>query len=248
MAKTSKTAQSDRKAKIDALTKKQRGTERRQGLAIVVVCAVVALAIVGAAAYGPLKSRWDLREYSGTDLASLGAPASSCGEVTTKKANGNQEHVPEGTPVLYDDAPPAFGPHYDSPDTMSRKLYTADDRPDLRTLVHNQEHGYTFLWYDETIASDDEAMTELRAVASKFPGTDDYRNKFKAVPWTSEDGEPFPDDQHVAITHWSAGGEESAQVANQVGVWQYCSEFSGEALQSFMNEYPYLDSPEPRGM
>ncbi|QVT80915.1 hypothetical protein ENKNEFLB_03316 [Nocardioides aquaticus] len=247
MAKSTKSQKSDRKATIDALTKKQRSAERGRGLAIVVVCVAVALVIVGAAAYRPIANWWELRQFEDVELASLGAPVSACGEVETKKAEGNQEHVPEGTPVEYEQSPPAFGAHYDTPDTMARKLYAADDRPDLRELVHNLEHGYTFVWYDETIAADDEAMTELRAVASQFPGTDNYRYKFKAVPWTEEDGEPFPDGQHVALTHWSAGGAGNTDVSEQRGAWQYCSEFSGEALSSFMEEYPYFDSPEPNG-
>ncbi len=248
MAKPTKDQKADRRATIEALTRKQRSADRRQGLAIVVVCVAVALVIIGAAAYRPVVSWWELRQYDDTALASLGAPASSCQEVETKKATGNQEHVAEGTPVLYEEDPPAFGAHYDTPDTMDRKLYTSEDRPDLRTLVHNQEHGYTFVWYDETVADDDEAMTELRAVADKFPGTDNYRYKFKAVPWTEDDGAAFPDGQHVAFTHWSAGGEGNTEVADQRGVWQYCEEFSGEALSSFMEEYPYFDSPEPNGM
>jgi hypothetical protein len=34
----------------------------------------------------------------------------------------------------------------------------------------------------------------------------------------------------------------------QVGVWQYCSAPSGAALETFMKDYPYLDSPEPDAM
>ncbi len=248
MAKPIKSDKTDRKAKIDALNKKQRGTEKRQGLLIVVACVAVAVAIIGAAAYRPIISWWELRAYSDTALDSLGAPATVCEEPTTKKANGEQDHVADGTPVLYDDAPPAFGPHYNLPDSISRKFYTADDRPDLRVLVHNEEHGYTFVWYDETVADDDSAMTELRAVASKFSGDDNFRNKFKIVPWTSDDGEPFPGDAHIAMTHWSAGGEGNTDAEDQVGVWQYCSQFSGAALDTFTQDYPYFDSPEPNGM
>ena len=36
----------------------------------------------------------------------------------------------------------------------TRKFYTSDDRPAVATLVHNLEHGFTLLWYDETIADD----------------------------------------------------------------------------------------------
>ncbi len=68
---------------------------------------------------------------------------------------------------------------------------------------------------------------------------------FIAAPWTSDDGEAFPEGQHVAMTHWSAGGAGETDTAQQVGVFQYCSEASGEALQDFMDQYPQQDSPEP---
>ena len=243
-----KPAKTDRQAVIDEIRKKQKGADRRRGFMIVGVCTAIAVLIVGAAAFRPIKDWWDVRQFKDTDLASIGAPASVCQKVTTKKATGNQKHVEIGTPIEYTDAPPSFGEHYTEPDPMERKLYTADDRPELGTLVHNLEHGYTILWYDETIADDEEAMNELRGVADKLAGTTNQRTKFKAVPWTSADegGKKFPDDQHVAFTHWSIGGsDKTADSGEQVGVWQYCSDVSGEALSDFMLEYPYTDSPEP---
>ena len=238
MAKPAKT---DRQAVIDQIRSKQKGAERRRGMMIVGVCSVIALLIVGAAAYQPIKTWWDTRELQKLNLAQIGAPASACGKVTTKPAEGSQDHVPEGTPVPYDDAPPAFGTHYDVWDSIERKFYTTEDRPDVGELVHNLEHGYTILWYDQTVAADDEQLKALRGIAAQFTDNDNLRSKFKAVPWTSKDGKPFPDDQHVALTHWSVSGEGG----QQQGVWQYCSEVSGAALEDFMTEYPYTDSPEP---
>ena len=82
--------------------------------------------------------------------------------------------------------------------------------------MHNLEHGYTILWYDKTVADSDSMMDDLRGIASKFEDNENFRNKFKAVPWTSEDGEPFPGDQHVAMTHWSIGGATET-AAGQAG-------------------------------
>ena len=61
---------------------------------------------------------------------------------------------------------------------------------------------------------------------------------------------PFPDGQHIAFTHWSVGGTTNAAAGSdkQVGVWQYCSSVSGAALQTYMDDYPFSDSPEPGGM
>ena len=246
MAKQAKT---DRQAVIDSIRSKQSKSENRRGMAIVGVCVLVAVLIVAAAAYKPVKDWYDLRAYSSDSLGEIGAKASVCQDVTTKTAEGSQDHVDVGTPMTYPDAPPAFGQHWNMWDSMERKLYTASDRPELGELVHNLEHGFTILWYDETIADSSDKMDMLRGIASKLQGTDDLRDKFKAVPWTSSDegGKAFPKGQHIAYTHWSAGGDTAGTAGKQRGVWQYCSAPSGAALESFMNKYPYLDSAEPNG-
>lgn len=246
-----KTAKSDRQAKIDQIRKQQKGAESRRGFAIIGVCALVALLIVGAAAYQPIKGWWDQRGYADEALSDIGQPASVCQDVTTKSADGSGNHVPEDQQVTYEDAPPAFGAHWNvlglAPVPIGREFYTADDRPELEQLVHNLEHGFTILWYDDTIAEDSDAMTELRAIARKFSDTSDRRNAFIIAPWTSEDegGKGFPDGQHLALTHWSAGGAGETDTTKQVGVWQYCSDVSGEAVDTFITDYPQLDSPEP---
>ncbi len=235
----------DRKAVIDSLRKQEKSSEKRRGYAIVGVCLALALLIIGAAAYQPIKNWYELRAFDAEALGSIGAPASACQEITTKKATGAQDHVEPGTPLQFEDSPPAFGQHFNVWDGMDRKLYTAKDRPDLGELVHNLEHGYTVLWYDDTVAKDEAMMDDLRGLAKKLEGTANLRDKFKAVPWTSEDGAAFPGDQHVALTHWSIGGATETDPEKQVGAFQYCSAPSGAALEEFMEKYPYLDSPEP---
>lgn len=242
MAKKDRT---ERQAVIDSIRSKQKSADKRRGFAVVGACVAVALVIVGAAAYQPVKDWWDLRSVSGQALADIGAPADACGEITTKKANGSQDHVEPGTPLTYEDAPPAFGQHYNIWDGIERKLYTESDRPDLGELVHNLEHGYTVLWYDETAADDEQMMDDLRGIAKKLEGTTNWRDKFKAAPWTAADGDAFPKGQHVALTHWSIGGSGATSPDKQVGVFQYCSAPSGAALADFMEKYPYTDSPEP---
>jgi Protein of unknown function (DUF3105) len=248
-----KSSSAERRARVEQL----RATETRtsgRSILIVGLSGLVALALVGSTLWFssavPYVSRqwWDNREFQSLSIEQIGAPASACGQVTTKKANGNNDHVPEGTPMTYPDSPPAFGTHWGVWETMDRKFYTAQDRPALGKLVHNLEHGYTLLWYDDTIATDSAQMADVEAIADKYAGTDNMRLKFKAVPWTADDGDPFPDGQHVALTHWSNGGVGQDATGVQEGVWQYCSAPSGAALKSFMEKYPYLDSPEPNAM
>jgi hypothetical protein len=238
-------ARKDRQAVVDSIRKQQGRTERNRNLTLVGVCVAIGVLIVGAAAFKPVKDSWDLRAYKSMSLSDIGAKASACQDVTTQPAQGNQDHVAVGTPLTYPDSPPAFGTHWDMWDGMDRKLYTTTDRPELGELVHNLEHGYTVLWYDQTVIDDGDLMDDLRGIASKLEGTDNLRHKFKAVPWTKDDGKPFPKGQHIAMTHWSIGGVGEQDPAKHVGVWQYCSAPSGAALEKFMEDYPYMDSPEP---
>ena len=238
----------ERQAKIDAIRGQQQSAERRRGLMIIGVCVVLALLIIAFPVYSILKDRAEISAFDDLDLEAIGAPASSCDDITSKVATGEGEHVTTGEQVTYEQSPPAFGPHWAetgvAPAAFERKFYTAEDRPEVEALVHNLEHGYTILWYDDTVAADDEAVTEIRGLAAKFADSDNQRSKFIAAPWTAEDGDAFPDDRHIAFSHWSVGGDNDPS-GEQTGVWQYCSETSGEALDSFMTEYPYLDSPEP---
>jgi len=246
MAKANKSNKDrDRRAVVEQMRRDQKKAERRRTIVVVAVCVVVALVIVGLAAIPLIKQN----KLTSGDLTSIGATekAAGCSPIQTKKANGNQDHKPQGTPISYDDAPPAFGPHWPSPAPFERKFYTADDRPDVEFLVHNLEHGYSLLWYDDTIAKSSDQLAVVKAIAKKYEGSQKLTDKFIAVPWTSKDGKAFPAGKHVAITHWSAGGDPS-DVSKQKGVWEYCGDPSGAVVQKFMKEYPYSDSPEPQAM
>lgn len=248
-----KSVKTDRQAVIDEIRKKQKGADRRRGFAIIGVCVLIAAVILVLAIYPIIKRNRDLAEFNGLKLDEIGAQASVCGEVTTKPSEGNADHVDESQQVEYTDAPPVFGAHWNvaglAPATFQRKFYTSNDRPEIEALVHNLEHGYTILWYDETAAADDDMLNTIEGIADKFTEDDEnFRLKFIAAPWTSEDGEDFPEGQHIALTHWSAGGNGETDPSKQQGVWQYCSEPSGAALKSFMDKYPYTDSPEPGAM
>ena len=246
MAKANKSNKDrDRRAVVEQMRRDQKKAERRRTIVVVSACVVVALVIVGLAAIPLIKQNG----LTSGDLATIGASekAAGCSPIQTKKANGNQNHKPQGTPISYDDAPPAFGPHWPSPAPFERKFYTADERPDVEFLVHNLEHGYSLLWYDDTIAKNSDQLAVVKAIAKKYEGSQKLTDKFIAVPWTSKDGKAFPGGKHVALTHWSAGGDPS-DVTKQKGIWQYCGDPSGAVVQKFMKEYPYSDSPEPQAM
>jgi hypothetical protein len=237
MAKANK----DRRAVVEQMRRDQQRKERRRTVVIIAACLAVGVAIIAAAAI-PLLKQNKLASKSLTDLGA-GSGAAGCQEVVKRKATGVQDHKPEGTDIAYPDAPPAFGPHYPSPAPFSRKFYTSDDRPKVEYLVHNLEHGYSLLWYDATVADNDEQLAAVKAIAAKFSGTK-QTDKFIAVPWTSEDGKAFPKGMHVAMTHWSVGGDP-ADTSKAQGIWQYCAQPSGAQVAAFVKQYPYSDSPEP---
>jgi len=259
-----KRPQSDRRAVIDDIRKKQGRSERFRGYAIVGVCGIIALTIVGLAAFNPIRDSLQTQAFDDTPLQEIGdSPKDAqCTDTTTRKADGNQQHQDPSVQLTYSTAPPAYGPHWNqaglAPAAMERKFYTAEDRPELESLVHNLEHGYNIVWYDETVAEDSGALNEIRAIADKFAGTQNFRYKFIAAPWTAADeketfvkGKPetmFPEGKHIAVTHWSAGGDGVTQPEKQKGAFLYCAGVSGQAIKDFMKAYPYTDSPEPGAM
>ena len=242
MAKSTKDR--DRRAVVEQMRRDQQRAERRRTIVVIAACVVVGLVIIGLAAIPLLKQN---RAQAGP-LSGIGAAqsAAGCQKLIKKSAVGNQDHKPEGTVINYPDAPPAFGPHYPTPAPFARKFYTADDRPKLENLVHNLEHGYTLLWYDDTVAKSSDELSQVKAIASKFEGSK-LSDKFIAIPWTKEDGKAFPSGTHIALTHWSAGGNPQ-DTSKQQGIWQYCAKPSGDVVATFVKDYPYSDSPEPQAM
>ena len=243
----------ERRERMERMRREAERAERRRSLIVVVVCVVIALIIGGLTGWKLYQDHQHDEALASIDVSDIGvsADAAGCGDIVTEPADESGVHEPEGTTIDYKDTPPAFGPHWGTQPDFSRKFQTADDRLPLERLVHYSEHGYTTLWYDQTIADDDDALQAVEDMADKFEAeTDaistqaDYNeNKFIAVPWNvddEEDGDAFPDGAHVALTHWSVTGGD-----NGTGVWQYCDQPSGEVVQSFMSDYPASDAPEP---
>ena len=151
-------------------------------------------------------------------------------------AAADAHHVDPGTTMEYTGVPPVSGKHWGQWPDISKTLYVIDERPDLGELVHSQEHGWTMVWYDESIADDDKAMTNLEVVASQVDDAD--LTKVVIVPWTSDDGDAFPDQTHVALTHW--GNDDDGTE------WrQFCAEPNVDAIVAFSGRHPSSESDEP---
>ena len=217
----------------------QSRADRRRTFLIVAASVVVGIAII---AYPAIKIVQDSRAKS-TPTAEIGVAAAqaSCGDVQEGAASGGSDHKPDGTAIAYATSPPSSGSHYQTWAPFSRKFYTADDRPPLGNLVHNLEHGYTILWYNDMIARDSEKTALLERLAKSFGENQSQAGKFIAAPYTAKDGgEPWPAGKNLAFTHWGGGAPEA-----QKSYRQYCGEISGAALKTFMDKYPASNSPEP---
>ena len=241
---TTKGKDAGRRAVVEQMRREQQAAERRKTFLLIGAAVLVGALIIGTAVWQLLREQ----RADGRELAAIGVPASEagCQDVETEAAEGQTDHRPTGERIAYPTTPPAIGPHWANFLTPAevRTFYTAEDRPEVERLVHSLEHGWTILWYDESIADDATAIADLEAVAEKFPDTDDPEQKILVAPWTSSDtGDAFPDGTGLAFTHWSLGGTNGNPEGAR-GVWQYCREVSGEAVGDFMADYPSTDSPE----
>lgn len=231
-------SKADRAAMVEKLRRQQESAERRRNLAFIGVASVLGVGLIAAAAVPVyLNSRNDPANQA---VASFGVPAADagCSDVASQTATGTQIHVDTGT-LEYETVPPSFGPHRTMWTDFGVSFYGPDEAPEVEQLVHNLEHGYNVVWYDETVAADDAQLEALRGLSEAIPAsevTDGQvsKAKFKVAPWDDAYGE-LPEGMHLGITHW--GADE--------GFVQHCAAVSGAAIDSFVVAHPYTDSPEP---
>lgn len=231
--------ENQRRAIAEQLRKQQQRKERMRSFAILGVCIVVVVGLLGVAGWKYYQDQQDKKEAAGTPLAELGATktAAKCDPVKTADAKGSGQHINAPQKIPYDQAPPSYGAHWPNflQGSEIRTFYSPSDRPEIERLVHSLEHGHTILWYDETVTAGSQAYKDIQAIADKFDGETD---KFMAAPWKEADGGSFPEGKHVALTHWT-GPED------QKGVTQYCGAPSGAVVKQFMADYPASSAPEP---
>ncbi|MFI5729404.1 DUF3105 domain-containing protein [Kribbella sp. NPDC051587] len=217
----------------------QAKSDRNRTVLIVIGSIIVGLAII---AYPAIKLIQD-SQTKGQAVNEFGvaASAASCDTPTDDKAGGTQDHKPDGTVIMYDQSPPSSGPHYATWAPFGKKFYTVADRPPVSNLVHNLEHGYTILWYRDTLPK--EQIDQIEQISKgKLPDTS--FGKFIAAPFKADEGKPWPDGKNLAFAHWS-GNKEGAKDA--FAHRQFCGSVSGEALKNFMEKYPATDAQEPNG-
>jgi len=224
----------DRRAKVEEMRRAEQARERRKSLLFIALAVVVGLGLIAAAAVPAyLNSRNDPANKA---LADFGVPVggADCDEVQDDPATGGNDHKPDGTVVEYAQVPPSSGSHWAQPAFPAREFYTSRDRPDMEQLVHNLEHGYTVVWYDNTIKGD--ALEDLKdiAVSAREKDAVNPGSKFVVSAWDDAYGE-LPAGKHVALSHWGA----------EQGHRQLCGSVSGAVVNDFIEQFPASDSPEP---
>ncbi len=230
-----------RMASFEAARKKE---QRRRSLLLLGICVVLAGALLAYPVYLFVQD-YQARTATISDIG-VAASAAGCDAVVQNPATGNQEHVAEGTKVTYDRTPPDSGKHYPTPAPFTKRFYTMADRPAVETLVHNLEHGYTVVWYRDTMPADQ--IKQLEQISKTFTAADyDQADKFIAAPWSDADGAGFPEGKNVVLTRWYADPSNPSNQAAQKGTRQSCASVSGEAIKDFMAKYPSTSAPEPNG-
>jgi len=208
----------------------------------VVLAVAVALVVLVAAAWWSLRAGEDDRQSRANTST---ATAADCGPVLRKPTEGAGAHVDDAT---YDSAPPSFGDHASRWEVSAASFYDVEDRPEVPVLVHNLEHGYNILWYDQSVLDDDAALSRVREIADRYATLDrspDPDNAFIAVPWTSADGAAFPEGMHYALTHWYADPTDRTRSrADEEGLTKYCSAISANIVEDWMTDHPLREAPE----
>ena len=232
-----KTAEKDRKARVEQMRKAQEAAERRRTLLVVGAAVLAVLVLTGVV----VKVVRDAQADRDPATVGVAAAAAACDPVTTDPVTGSGVHVgpqtdqPTVTKVPYKTVPPTSGEHFVSPAYPARAFYTKDDRPAMETLVHNLEHGYTVVWY--TSATPQAQVDQLKKISDQVRSMSETGGgKFVVSAWDDAYG-TFPSGKTIGVSHWGAKN----------GHRLLCGAVSGAAIKSFVTSYPSTDSPEPNG-
>ena len=229
-----KTADQNRKARVEQMRKTQAAAERRKTL-LVVGAAVAAVLVLTAVVFKVVRDAQTERDVAAVGLT---AAAAACDAVTTDPVAGSGVHVgpqtdkPDVKKVAYKTVPPTSGEHFVTPAYPARAFYTKDDRPAMETLVHNLEHGYTVLWY--TSATPQAQVDQLKKISDNARAMKETGGKFIVSAWDDAYG-AFRSGKTIGLSHWGA----------KSGHRQLCGAVSGEAIKAFVTKYPSTDAPEP---
>jgi hypothetical protein len=237
----------DRRERVAEMQAAQKKAERRRLLVVIGACVAV-IAIIGAAVAWAIVGEQSKKDEALTSISGDVA-AASCDPVTNDPASGSSDHVGPGTnaasvtKIEYSTVPPSSGKHFAAPAVDARRVYTVADAPQIETLVHNLEHGYTILWYDRSVEKEQAAAFE--ALATKVNAMKESANKFLISPWDPSYG-ALPAGKKYALSHWSADVDQATgKVGKQMGHRQLCGGLNTTVVENFVKAHPWSSAPEP---
>jgi hypothetical protein len=218
-----RTPENNRRRLIEEQRKKAHSSERRTTVMVIVVSSLVGIALIASAVF---IGRDDPKNQA---LRTIGvaAEAAGCAEakeepIPDEAKDDAVKHTPRnGDRVEYTIIPPTSGRHNPTPLPVgAKKFYSRDENPPPERAVHNLEHGYIVVWYDNKATDAQVQLLEDAADAAE--------GKFLIMPWTRAD---FPDDKHVVLTSWARK--------------QQCTDVSGAVFQDFVDKYGGRNSIAP---
>lgn len=237
----------DRRERVAAMQTQQKAAERRRLFVVIGACVAVIAIIAGAVGWAIISE--NSKKNQALDSLGGDVAAASCDPITNDPATGSSEHVGPGTNrpdvkrIAYATVPPSSGQHYVTPALDGRKIYTVADRPPIENLVHNLEHGYTILWYDQSLESSQ--APALEALSTRINAMPEAGNKFLISPWDPSYG-AFPAGKKYALSHWAADVDASTgAISKQMGHRQLCGGLNAEVVETFVKKYPWSSAPEP---
>ena len=109
-----KNERDNRRAIAEQMRKEQQRKERRRSLLILGACVLVVVVLLGSAVFVYVKDQREKDRLAGKPIAEIGVSkdAAGCDPIKTADANGSGQHIDPPKKIKYEQAPPAFGPHW----------------------------------------------------------------------------------------------------------------------------------------
>jgi len=219
-------ANRDRRQRIEEMRKQQRAAERRKNFMFVGSAIVVALVLISAAvipAYlhdrnqkAKSKAGYQAKPTSAEKAAGcLGVhndPLSPAGQHVSTAINYTKQKYGDtkgGTPPI----PPSGGQHNSISLGDTNRFYPLSDKPRPERAVHNLEHGYVVVWYDDKLPAAEVTKLESLSKSGTF-------SRMLVVGWWQ--GE-LPAGKHVVLTSW--------------GRTDRCSTVSDKVISAFYSDH-----------
>ena len=205
------------KQRRGAKLEQQRAIEARERRNRLMVFALLGVIFAGLVGYSVYNRQQEGRQQEEVRAAVAARRAELGCTPLQEPADAGQGHLDAATlaeqppDALYPDRPATSGQHFGS--WLKTGVY--DQQLDERALVHNLEHGYVTVYYDEGAPED-------QVVALKEYSEEQIDGPFKKVivaPW---DGE-LPNNANFSYTAWSAR--------------QMCETFDEDTYQVFLDQW-----------